>query len=379
MKICFLSTFYPFRGGIAQFNANLRLALQAEGHEVVPFTFTRQYISWLFPGKTQYVTEKDKAIKVDSIPVLDPVNPFTYRRAARRILKEKPDVLFIRYWMSYFAPSLGRVARLVRRHGVKVVCLVDNAFSHEPKPFEKTLSGWMIRSCDEIIVMSEKVKSDVLSIEKDASVSVARHPLYTNFGTPVPKADAVKKLGLNPSKKILLFFGLIREYKGLDIVLDAMNLLGPSYQLVVAGECYGSFDSYAEQIEQINAADSDRVKVFNRYIGDEEVPLFFSAADLCVLPYRSATQSGITAVAYIFDLPVVVTPVGSLTAEVGDTGVGVVADAVTPQAVAAAVEKYFSLPKVQFVNAIHTEKEQRTWSKLARLLVKCGELFKTKD
>jgi glycosyltransferase involved in cell wall biosynthesis len=355
------------------------MALESEGHTVVPFTFTRQYVSWLFPGKTQYVTEKDKAMKVDSIPVLDPANPFTYRHAARAVLKEKPDMLFIRYWMSYFAPSLGRVARIVHRHGVKVVCLVDNAISHEPKPFERNFAGWLIKGCDEIMVMSDKEKKDVLSLVPKASVHLVRHPLYTNFGNIIRRDDAVRKLGLDSRKRILLFFGLIREYKGLDILIDAMNHLDMSYQLVIAGETYGSFDKYAEQIEQVNAAYSDRIKVFNRYIGDEEVALFFSSSDLCVLPYRSATQSGIVAVSEFFDVPVVTTPVGSLPDDINRSGIGLVADEISSEAVAAAIRRFFKLPREQFVNAIHNEKELLTWSHFCDVLLECGKMRNLKN
>jgi Glycosyltransferase len=372
MKICFLSTFYPFRGGIAQFNANLLLELRTEGHIAVPFTFTRQYIESLFPGKTQYVTEKDRAIKIDSIPIMDPANPFTWTPAAIKILREKPDVLFLRYWMVYFAPSLTRIARIVRRRGVKVVCLVDNAIGHEPKPFEADFATRFFHSCDEIIVMSDKVRSDVLMLEPKASIHLARHPLYTNFGKPILRADAVRKLGLNPSRKILLFFGLIRDYKGLDLLLDAINMLDDAYQLVIAGESYGPFEKYQPQIEQANASDSESVKVFNRYIDDEEVSTFFSAADLCVLPYRSATQSGITAIAYNFEVPMVATPVGSLSDDIARTGVGLVADAITPEAISAVIRKFFSMPQWPFVEAIQREKKELTWDKLAKLVVKLG-------
>ena len=372
MKICFLSTFYPFRGGIAQFNANLLLELRAEGHEAVPFTFTRQYIEKLFPGKTQYVTEKDRAIKIDSIPIMDPVKPYTWTPAAIKILKEKPDMLFLRYWMVYFAPSLTRIARIMRHRGVKVVCLVDNAIGHEPKPFEAHFATKFMRNCDEIIVMSEKVRSDVLALEPNASVHLARHPLYTNFGKPILRADAVKRLGLNPSRHILLFFGLIRDYKGLDLLLDAMNILDNSYQLVIAGESYGPFEKYEPQIEQANASDSESVKVFNRYIDDEEVSTFFSAADLCVLPYRSATQSGITAIAYNFEVPMVATPVGSLSDDIAKKGVGLVSEAITAESIAAAIQKFFTMPQWPFVDAIQREKKELTWEKLAHLLVELG-------
>lgn len=366
MKIAYLSTFYPFRGGIAQFNANLYEALKTE-HEVIPFTFKRQYPDFLFPGKTQYVTADDNAILVPSRAVLDTANPFTYPLAAKQIAKEQPDVLIMKYWMSYFAPSLGAVARKLKKLGCKVITVLDNVIPHEQRFFDRPLTAWFLKQNSGFVAMSESVRHDLLTLRPGAPNILRPHPLYNHFGMKVEKTAACNALGLDPAKKILLFFGLIRDYKGLDLLIDACNLLDDSYQLVIAGESYGSFDKYSEQISKLKRRAA--VKVFNRYISDTEVPLFFSAADVCVLPYRSATQSGITSIAYHFEVPLIATKTGGLAETIEKPGVGLMVPEITPASIAQTIDTFFKHDRSGFVTHIQKEKEALTWEKFAHALL----------
>ena len=368
MRIAFLSTFYPFRGGIAQFNANLYEAARAAGHEVKAFTFTCQYPKILFPGKTQYVTEGDRAKVIESEAVLNTANPFTWGRTARRITAWKPDVVVMKYWMSYLAPSLGSVARRLRRRGIKVIALLDNVIPHEARFFDRPFSRWFLRSTSGCIAMTRAVLADKNALAPGVPAALVPHPLYDHFGARMDRAAAQQALGLDPTRKTLLYFGLIRDYKGLDLLIEAMKYLDEGYQLVAAGECYGSFDRY-----EALAAGNPRIHLINRYIGDEEVPLFFSAADLCVLPYRSATQSGITAISLHFDLPLAATPVGGLPESIGETGVGVMAREASPEAIAEAVKRYFSGEGEACRKAIAAFKEHATWQHFSEEVVLLAE------
>lgn len=357
-----MSTFYPFRGGIAQFNANLFDELSRE-HTVKAFNFTCQYPSMLFPGKTQYVTEKDEAKPTENERVLNSANPLTYLRAARKIAAWKPDLVIMRYWMTWFAPSLGTVARYLRRRGIKVVAILDNVVPHEPKFYDKPCSKWFLSQCDGCVALSKSVLEDMLSLKQDVPHTLLFHPLYNHFGEHMPKGEAQAALGLRADLRTLLFFGLIRDYKGLDLLLEAFPKLGEGYQLVVAGEAYGSFDKYQKMIDESGCA--DRIKVFNRYIDDSQVPEFFSAADLCVLPYRTATQSGITAVSLHFGLPVVATRTGGLEETIEKPGIGVMADEISADGVRKAVEKFFADGPQQYCDAIEMHKKAIGWDVFA--------------
>ncbi|GHT48910.1 glycosyl transferase [Bacteroidia bacterium] len=367
MKIAYLSTFYPFRGGIAQFNALLCKALEKLGHTVKAYTFTCQYPTVLFPGETQYLTEEDRkrAIPIASEAVLNTVNPLSYETTARKILKAQPDMLIMKYWMSFFAPSLAYVAHRLKKKGVKVVCVIDNAIPHEPKFFDKPLARLFFTQCDYFMVMSEIVKNDLLRLKPDAQFCQTPHPLYDHYGEKMDVKQARTKLGIHLDKKTLLFFGLIRDYKGLDLLIEAMNVLDDEYQLIIAGESYGSFDKYQKQIDQSSA--TERIKVINRYIGDADIPILFSAADIIVLPYKSATQSGVIPVAYHFEVPVVTTDVGGLKDAIAGAGTGIVCQP-TAQSLADGIRKLFAGDRNSFIAAIRQEKTALSWEKFAEKL-----------
>lgn len=366
MRIAVLSCFYPFRGGIAQFNAALYAEL-GKTDIVRAFNFTRQYPNFLFPGKTQYVTKDDEATPVESTAVLDTINPISWVTAARTIKEWKPDVLVMRYWMSWFAPSLGYVARHVGKKCV-VIGILDNVIPHEPRFFDTPFTRYFLNGCDGFITMCDAVTEDLLKLKPDARYIMRQHPLYSHFGEKLCREEAEKRLGLAPGMKNILFFGLIRQYKGLDILLNAFAGLDETYQLIIAGEPYGSFEPYQKILDGI--AGKDRIHIFPKYIKDSEVKDYFSAADVTVLPYRSATQSGISSVSYHFEVPMIVTDVGGLKSTIGDGGTGIVAKEPEPGCIRAEIQKYFSDPSIResCIDRIRSEKRRLSWSAFSTAL-----------
>ncbi len=373
MRIAILSCFYPYRGGISQFNACLYGELSKE-HIVKAFNFKRQYPEFLFPGKTQFVTADDEAVPVESESLLDTANPFSYISTYMAIREWKPDLLIVRYWMSYFAPSLGYITRRMRKH-CKVISILDNVVPHEPHFFDTALTKYFLKGSTGSVTLCEAVSKDLIRIKPDADFTVIPHPLYSHFGEKKSRTEAEERLGIAHGKKNILFFGLIRTYKGLDILLEAFGKLSDEYQLIIAGEPYGSFEKYQEIIDRIPGR--DRIFMDLKYIKDSEVTNYFSAADVAVLPYRSATQSGISSVSYHFEVPMIVTDVGGLKEAIGDTGTGLVASECTPEAILAEINRYFSDPSIRqdCIENIRLEKERLSWKSFAdRLIGFAGQL-----
>lgn len=367
MKIAILSCFYPYRGGIAQFNASLLGELERIC-EVRAFNFKRQYPDILFPGKTQYVTPEDEAVPVEAQALLDTVSPFSWARTAKAIRKWEPDVLIMRYWMPWFAPSLGYVARRMTP-GCKVIGILDNVIPHEQHFFDKALTGWFLKGLDGCITLCKEVASDLLTIAPDARYTVLPHPIYSHFGEKMQRTEAEKILNIRSGMKNLLFFGLIREYKGLDILLEAFDMLGEGYQLIIAGEPYGSFEKYQKIID--SSPRKEHIHLFPNYIKDSEVSRYFSAADVAVLPYRSATQSGISSIAWHFEVPMIVTAVGGLKETIGDRGTGIAVQKADPALVAEAIENFFSSKdtKERCIECIREEKDRLSWKRFASGLI----------
>jgi glycosyltransferase involved in cell wall biosynthesis len=366
MRIAFLSTFYPFRGGIAQFNASVYKELERQ-HDVKAFTFKVQYPAILFPGQTQYVTEADNAIEIDSYRVLNTANPISYLRAAKQIADFEPDILIMKYWMSYFGPSLGTVAKILKKN-TKIITILDNVIPHEKRFFDTAFTNYFLKQNSGFVAMSKSVEKDLYSLKSDAKCLFKEHPLYDHFGEKIGKIEACEHLKVNSEKKTLLFFGIIRKYKGLDVLLEAFELLDDTYQLIIAGEAYDDFDTYKNLID--NSKNKENIHLFNRYIGDEEVPKFFSAADVCVLPYRSATQSGITSISYHFELPIIATKVGGLHEIVKHEKTGLIADKCTPELIAARIKDYFDNNKAPKLEAnIQQLKEELSWEKFCASLI----------
>lgn len=377
MRIAILSCFYPYRGGIAQFNASLYGQL-GKTNTIKAFNFKRQYPGFLFPGKTQYVTKDDEAVPVESEAVLDTVNPFTWRKTFRKIRDWNPDLVIICYWMSWFAPSLGYVARRLKKE-FKTISILHNVIPHEPRFFDKPLTKYYLGGFDGHVVLSGEVKRDLLSLCPGARAVELFHPIYDHFGSRVPREEAEDRLSLQHGKKNILFFGLIREYKGLDILLEAFGSLGDEYQLIVAGEPYGSFKKYQDIIDSSPA--KDRIHLYLNYIKDSEVKYFFSAADVTVLPYRSATQSGINAISCNFDVPMIVTDVGGLKESVEEAGTGLVAASPEPGLILEEILKFFSDESLreQFHVCILGEKERLSWYSFCKRLLNFADNLNRKS
>jgi glycosyltransferase involved in cell wall biosynthesis len=372
MKIVFLSTFYPFRGGIAQFNALLYRELEKE-HDIEAVTFKRQYPGILFPGKTQFVTQEDSADPIPARRSLDSVNPFSYWSTAKAIRKQKPDLIITKYWMTFFGPCLGFVLGRQSRF-TKRIAILDNVIPHERRFFDHRFNRYFLRRNDGFIAMTEKVKADLLSYLPDAKCEVIPHPVYPQFGKKLKREEALKALDLEDlkEKRILLFFGIIRDYKGLDLLIETLGKLDDRYHLLIAGEVYGSFEKYSRLIKSLKL--EHRTHVIERYIADHEVPKFFSAADVCMLTYKSATQSGITGIAQYFELPMIATKVGGLGETIEHEKTGFVCDEQRAESIASRVARYFDEAKKETMSeALKQENQRNSWEVFARKLVRFYE------
>ncbi|NLA25159.1 MAG: glycosyltransferase, partial [Bacteroidales bacterium] len=305
---------------------------------------------------------------IDSERVLSTINPFSYFSAARKIAKFNPDMLIMKYWMPFFGPSLGTVAKKLSKN-TKSIAILDNVLPHEKRFFDKAFNSYFLKRIDGFIAMSEQVKGDLLKLKPNAKVILLPHPIYNHFGENIDKQTALEKLGLQENKKTLLFFGFIRDYKGLDNLILAFNKLDKSYQLIIAGETYGSFDKYQNLINE--NSNKENIKVFNDYIPDNAVTEFFSAADVCVLPYRSATQSGITGISYNFGLPILATNKGGLKEfiEHGKTG-HIVSDS-SPELIKQGIEDFFSSYNFDDMSKnIAKVKAELSWEYFAKEIIK---------
>jgi glycosyltransferase involved in cell wall biosynthesis len=367
MRIAYLSTFYPFRGGIAQFNALLYNQFLKQGHQTKAFTFTTQYPSILFPGETQFVKENDSAEVIDSQRILSTTNPLSWYKSAKIIKKYNPDLMIMKFWMPYFAPSLGFVAGKLKNH-TKSISILDNVIPHEKKFFDKSLTKYFLSKNHAFIAMSEKVKNDLLQLEPKAKVQVLPHPLYNHFGEINDKTQARDILGIDKNKKTILFFGFIREYKGLDLLIEAFDKLDDSYQLLIAGEVYGNFEKYNQIISKNK--NKNNIHKFVRYISDDEVNKFFCAADVCILPYKSATQSGITGISYHFELPMIATATGGLPEIIHHNKTGFIIEKINSNAIADAIQKYFkNCDSEKLKENIRTLKKELSWEVFAEKII----------
>ncbi|MBR1851023.1 MAG: glycosyltransferase [Bacteroidales bacterium] len=368
MKVVILGPAHPYRGGIAAFSERLAAEYQAEGNDVKIVTFTLQYPSFLFPGKTQMSTTEPPA-SLDISRMLSSVNPITWCRTGRAIAKMKPDLLVVQYWMPFMAPAMGVVARIVRRSGTKVVSVVHNMLPHERHFFDKPLAKYFVRSIDGVVAMSHLTVDELHELDNTKRHVLSPHPIYDHYGAIVPRDEAITHLQLDPSSRYLLFFGFVRGYKGLDLLLQAMadkRLTDRNLKLIVAGEFYDDPQPYLDQIQNLGLA--DRVALFNDYIADNEVSNYFCAADAVVLPYRSATQSGITQIAMHFAKPMIVTNVGGLPDIVKHEVTGLVTQP-DADSIASTIANYYDRDLQQTLAAgVANEKDLYTWDKMVRAI-----------
>ena len=343
------------------------------------FTFTLQYPDFLFPGTTQYSdTPKPEDLSIHR--TMNSINPFSWFKTARAIRKAGIELLVIKFWIPLMAPCLGTIARLARRKGIRVVSILDNVIPHEPHFWDKWLIRYFVRSVDRFVAMSASVKDDCLSFlppSRKDSVALTVHPLYDNFGQAVPKDEARKSLGLPQDATILLFFGFIRDYKGLDLLMKAYakvqkakNDVQRDLLLVVAGEFYNNSEQYKTLERELQL--EGQIAWHTDFIPDEQVRYYFSAADLIVQPYKSATQSGVTQIAYHFERPMLVTNVGGLAEIVPDGKVGYVCQ-VNEDDVAKAIGHFAGMGKAQreecFQANIRQEKQKYAWSNMTKLII----------
>jgi len=373
MRIIVLGTSWPYRGGLATFNERLARQFVSEGHEVELWTFTLQYPSFLFPGKTQYTSEQAPA-DLKMRRVLNSCNPFNWLRIGRALRKAAPDMLICCYWMSFFAPAYGLVSRIAKRNGkTRCIALVHNMIPHEPSILDKLFAPYFVKSQDGFVALSESVVKDIEKVES-VKCKVERkpktfspHPIYDHYGERMSKAEACATLGLPAGKQYMLFFGLVRAYKGLDLLLDAFAQIKdtlPDLQLIIAGEFYEDEEKYRAQIAANGL--TERVTVRNEFVPDSDLRKYFGAADLIVQPYKSATQSGVTQVAFHFEKPMLVTNVGGLGEIVHDHKMGYACEP-TAEAIAADVADYFEHDRRKaFTAYLQKEKTKYAWSKMTQ-------------
>ncbi len=313
MKVFIIGPAYPFRGGIANFSETLCNAFINSGCDASVINFTLQYPNFLFPGKTQF-TESPPHCDIEIVRMISSVNPLTWIKTGLYIKKQKPDVVVFNYWMPFFAPTFGTVSRIFKRNNhTKVVAVCHNILPHEKRIGDKLFTRFFIKSCDAFVTLSDTVKSELLSISPQAKVKVIPHPVYNIFGERVERDIAIKKLGLNHAERYILFFGVVRKYKGLDTLIEAFSnsiLKNNMIKLIVAGEFYENVDDYIEMIKEKGL--ENKITIFNKFIPSEEVKYYFSACDLVAQTYKNASQSGVTQIANHFEKPMLVTNVGGL-------------------------------------------------------------------
>ena len=369
MKIGIIGPAWPLRGGLADFDERLARELQSLGHEVTIYSYSLQYPSALFPGKTQR-TDAPAPQDLSIIPLINSINPLNWLTAGARIRRDAPDLLIVRYWMPFMGPALGTILRRVRKaHYTRIVVIADNILPHEPRPGDAAFTRYFISPVHAFITMSDEVRADLQKLTDKPSLRL-HHPLYDNYGDGIARKAALAALQLTTDKKYVLFFGFIRKYKGLDLLLEAMTdnrIAAKDIHLIVAGEYYGDKAVYEEIIARHQL--QQRVHLFTDFIPNEAVKLYFSAADCVALPYRSATQSGITQIAYHFERGMVVTCVGGLPESVHDGKTGILCAPDAP-AIAAALLEFFtpgSLP--QLAENLQAEKAHCSWRAFASTAV----------
>ncbi len=369
MNIAFVSTFYPLRGGIAHFNTLLYQKLAERGHAVTAITFSRQYPKLFFPGKTQEEQGAEvEFYKTNAEALIDSINPLSWVQVGLRIYDLAPDVVLFNYWIPFFAPAYAVISLIAKlRPTTKVIFILHNFKPHEKRFGDNFLLWLATRFVDGYMAMSDKVESDLKKEFPTARYEKSPHPIYNMFGDAISKIEARKKLGLSESQKVILFFGYIRAYKGLDLLLDALPDLVkafPDLTLIIAGEFYGDEQLYRDKISSLGI--SKHLLLVTDYIPNHDVSTYFCAADCAVLPYRSATQSGIVQIAYHFDLPSVVTNVGGLSEVVIDGKTGCVVAPNSAAAIVEGVKKFYETrDEIDFTTNIRAEKKQYSWDAFA--------------
>ncbi|MEP7111265.1 MAG: glycosyltransferase [Ferruginibacter sp.] len=368
-KIIIIGSAHPLRGGLASYNERLAREFIRQGHTVTIYTFSLQYPGFLFPGTTQFSSEPaptdlDIRVKINSI------NPLNWIKCGIELKKMGPDIIVVKFWMPFMGPCLGTILRLVKKNRhTKIICIADNIIPHEKRPGDILFTKYFLKPIDGFITMSDKVLSDLRQFAPGKPSRLVEHPLFDNFGDKISKSVARNHLKIDKEELIMLFFGFIRKYKGLDILLNAIKLLheeashnaSPIPSLLIAGEFYEDRKAYDELMQTPGIR--EHLIVRTGFIPDSEVKYYLCAADVVIQPYRSATQSGVTPLAYHFEKPMIVTNVGGLPALVPDGKVGLIAEP-TAASIAIKIKEFYIQGEEHFIPYLIEEKKKYSWSKM---------------
>ena len=367
MRVIIIGPAHPLRGGLASYNERLAKQFIDEGNEVTIYTFSLQYPSFIFPGTTQYSTESKPSNLTINV-CINSINPFNWIKVGNNLKNEKPDLVIVRYWLPFMGPCLGFILRQIKKNKqTKIVCIADNIIPHEKRFGDKAFTKYFVQPVDAFITMSDKVMTDLKLFAPTKPTQLVAHPLYDNFGEKVSKEEARLKLGIKNEELILLFFGFIRKYKGLDLLLNAMKIIKNSKfniqnsKLLIAGEFYEDRKAYDEQIEKLDL--QENLILHTDFIPDSKVKYYLCAADVVVQPYKNATQSGVTPLAYHFEKPMIVTNVGGLPSLVPNNKVGLIAEP-NAESIAEKIIDYFTKGESYFLPHLIEEKKKFTWSKM---------------
>ncbi|MDQ6762076.1 MAG: glycosyltransferase family 4 protein, partial [Bacteroidota bacterium] len=363
-EVIIIGPAHPLRGGLASYDERLAKEFIDKGFKTTIYTFSYQYPSFLFPGTTQYSTEPAP----ENIPIevkINSVNPLNWNSVGNELRKRRPDIIVVRYWLPFMGPCLGTILRKVKKNKhTKVICIADNIFPHEKRPADRAFTKYFLKPIDAFITMSEKVLADLAQFAKNKPARFVPHPLYDSFGEKISQQEARKKLNISLDDKVILFFGFIRKYKGLDILLEAMKneeVKSENVKLLIAGEFYEDEKNYHALLN--DPAIKNNLIIHTNFIADSMVKYYLCAADCVVQPYRHATQSGVTPLAYHFEVPMIVTNVGGLPSLVPDKKVGLIAEP-NPASIAQKINEYFDLGKDFFLPNLIEEKKKYSWKNM---------------
>jgi glycosyltransferase involved in cell wall biosynthesis len=373
LKITIIGPAHPLRGGLASYNERIAKAFEDEGHEVNIVTFSLQYPNFLFPGKTQYST--DAKPDLDISVAINSVNPLNWIKVGRQLKKQRPDLILCKFWLPFMGPCFGTILRIAKSNGhTKVASIIDNIIPHEKRLGDTAFAKYFVGAVDGFVVMSKSVGEDMRQFTLDKSVEFVPHPIYDNYGTIVPKTEAIEQLQLSPTNKYLLFFGFIRKYKGLDILLKAMadkRIHDLGIKAIIAGEYYDEQQQYLDLIEEYDL--HQHIILKDDFIPNDEVRYYFGASDVVVQPYKSATQSGISQLAFHFEKPMIVTNVGGLPEIVNDGVSGYVTEVDSAAIADAIVDYYQHEQEVAFTEAVIEKKKEFSWERMTAAVFRvCG-------
>ena len=362
-KLVIIGPAWPLRGGLSAFDEKLATQFTEKGIQTKIDTFSLQYPNILFPGKSQYTTDpKPKDVNISVC--INSINPLNWIKIGLKLYREKPDLIIVRYWIPFLAPCLGTILKIAKKNNhTKVISIVDNMIPHEKRMGDRLLTQYFVKTVDGFIAMSEKVKNDIKTFSHKP-VSISPHPIFNHFGDPITKMEARTQLGLSQEKKIILFFGYIRKYKGLDLLIQAMSsesIKKLNIQLMIVGEFYEDASNYHDLVNSLGL--QNQISFYSNYIPDGEVKNYVCSADFIIQPYKNATQSGVTPLAYHFEKPMLVTNVGGLADTVPNLKTGIVVEPTT-NAIVKGIETLYELGENHFIPNIIEEKKKYSWAQM---------------